>query len=187
MLGTRRRRATRRTRRSRRSLLVVRVRETRMPALRRGHSHFQPSTPSIAVRRLLFFLWREGSRELDEKGTQMPAVSQEVGRAAAACQQKSDRREISLGRVAGLARQNEIVAPIVGRLAAPRGYMIERHQHCRESLAAVGANGSVLLEEPSPRFRISHATCWMRCQLDRAVRCASFGALLSATRSAPPT
>lgn len=158
-----------------------------MPTPRRGHSHYHPTTLSISVRRLLFLFWGEGSRKLDEKGTQMPAVSQEVRGAAAAGEQKSDRREISFGRVASLAREDEIVAPIVGRLAAPWSYVIERHQDCRESLAAVGADGSVLLEEPSSRFRISYATRRMRCQLDRAVRCASFGALLSATRSATPT
>ena len=158
-----------------------------MPALRCGHSHFKPRTRSIAVRRLFFFLGREGSCKLDEKGTQVPAVSQEICGAAAAREQKSDRREISLGRVAGLARENEIVAPIVGRLAASRSYMIERHQDFRESLAAVGADGSVLLEEPSSRLGVCHATRRMRCQLNGAVRCASFGALLSATGSAAPS
>lgn len=157
-----------------------------MPALRRGHSHFRPTPWSIAIGRLLFLLGREGSRELDEKRTQVPAIPEEIGGAAAAREQKSDRREISLGRVAGLARENEIVAPIVGRLAASWSYMIERHQYCRESLAAVGADGAVLLEKPSSRLCVSHATRRMRCQLDGAVRCASFGALLSATRSAAP-
>lgn len=76
----------------------------------------------------------------------MRAVFQQVAGAGSAGEQKRDRREISLGRVAGLACQNEIVAPIIGCLAASRGYMIERHQDRRITLSTVGADGSVLLE-----------------------------------------
>lgn len=42
----------------------------------------------------------------------------------------------------------------------------------------------MLLEKPAPRFRVSDASRGMRRQLDGPVRCASFGALLSALRTA---
>jgi hypothetical protein len=85
-------------------------------------------------------------RELDEEWAEVRAVAKQVRGPASAGEQKSDRREVSFGSVASLARKNEIVAPIVSRLAAPGSYVIERHQDCRESLATVGAHRSVLLE-----------------------------------------
>lgn len=137
---------------------------------------------SVPVRRLLF---RERLRELHEKWAEMRPVAEQVRGAASACEQKCDRREISFGRVTGLACEDEIVAPIVGRLAASWGYVVECHQDRRESLAAVGTDGSVLFEKPSPRLGVCDSPGGVRCQLNGAVRCASFGALLSAS-PAPP-
>jgi len=116
----------------------------------------------------------------------MRAIAQEVRRAASTRQQKSDRREISFGRVASLAREDEIVAPIVCRLAASWGHVIERHQDRRVSLATISADGSVLLEKPSPRFGVGDPARWMRRELERPVRCASFGALLTASGATSP-
>jgi hypothetical protein len=132
----------------------------------------------IAVRR---FLGRERARELDEHRAQMRAVAEEVHRAAASGEQKRDRREISFGRVAHLAREDEIVAPIVGGLAAPRGNVVERHRRGREAITAVRADGAMLLEEPSPGLGVGDASRGMRGELQGAVRCAAFGALLSAS------
>ena len=114
----------------------------------------------------------------------MRTISQEIAGAAAAGEQKSDRREISFGRVAGLAREDEIVAPIVSRLPSTRGHVVERHEDRRESLAAVGADRPVVLEEPSPGFGVSDAASRVRRELDRPVRRATLGARLSAPRSA---
>jgi len=75
----------------------------------------------------------------------MRAVAKEVSRAAAAGKQKSNRREVSLGRVTGLAREDEIVAPIVGCLAAPRGNMVECHGGGSEALTTVGADRTMPL------------------------------------------
>src|SRR3954467_13618414 len=115
----------------------------------------------------------------------MRAVAKQVGRAAPAGEQKSDRREISLGRIAGLACQDEIVAPIVGGLTAAGRHMVERHRGFRELLTAVGTDGTVLLEEPSPRFGVGDASRGVRRELEGAMRCAAFGALLPASRAAP--
>ena len=115
----------------------------------------------------------------------MRSIAKEVGRAAAAGEQKCDRREISLGRVAGLAREDEIVAPIVGCLTAAGCHVVECHRGFRESLAAVGTDGTMLLEEPSPCFGVGYASRGMRGELEGAMGGAALGALLSATRAAP--
>jgi hypothetical protein len=99
----------------------------------------------------------------------MRAVPEKVRGSAAPGEQKSDRREISFGGVADFASQNEIVAPIIGRLAASGSDMIERHRRFGESLAAVRAHGSVLLEEPPPRFGVGNATRWVRGEMHRLV------------------
>jgi hypothetical protein len=112
----------------------------------------------------------------------MGAVPEEIRGSAAASQQKGDRREISLRRVTQLACEDEIVAPIVGGLAAAGGDMIEGHRRLGKSVTAVRAYRAMLLQEPPPSFGVGDASRRMRGELDRAVRRASFGALLS-----PPT
>lgn len=111
----------------------------------------------------------------------MRSVAQKVRRAAPSGEQKRDRREISFGRVARLAGKDEIVAPIVGGLAAPRGNVVERHRRGREAIAAIRADRTVLLEEPSPGLGVGDASRGMRGELQGAVRCAALGALLSAS------
>lgn len=111
----------------------------------------------------------------------MRAVAEEVRRTAASGEQKRDRREISFGRVAGLACKDEIIAPIVGGLAAPRGNVVERHRRGREAITAVRADRTMLLEEPSPGLGVGDASCGMRGELQGAMRCAAFGALLSSS------
>ena len=139
----------------------------------------------VAVGRLFGLLGREGAGEVDEHRAQVRTESQEVRRAAPAGEQKRDRREISLGRNTGLAGKDEIVAPIVGGLTAAGRHVVERHRGFREPLTAVGTDGTMLLEEPSPRFGVGDASGGVRGELDRAVRCAALGALLSASRAAP--
>ena len=132
----------------------------------------------VQVRRLF---WRERTGELDQHRTQMRAVAEEVRRAAAAGEQKCNRREISLGRVAGLAREDEIVAPIVCGLAAPRGNVVESHCRGSETLTTVGADRTVLLEEPSPCLGVGDASGGMRGELEWPVGSATLRALLSAS------
>jgi len=139
------------------------------------------SAHSVAVRR---FLGSQRGRELDQHRAEVCAVAQEMSGAAASSEQKRDRREISLGRVAGLAREDEIVAPIVGGLAAPRGNVVERHCRGREALTAVGADGPMSLEEPPPSLGVGDASGRMRRQLEGPVRCAALGALLSSSATA---
>ena len=117
----------------------------------------------------------------------MRAIAQEIGGAASAGEQKSDRREISLGRIAGLACEDEIVAPIVGRLPASWRHVVERHRGFREALTAVSANGTVLLEKPPPSFSVGDPACRVRGELNRAMRCTALGTLFSAPRTSSPT
>jgi hypothetical protein len=113
----------------------------------------------------LVFVWRllrrERAGELDEHWAEVAAIAQQIRGAAPTREEKSDRREISLRRVTELACEDEIVAPIVGRLAAPGSDMIECHCRFGESLTAVGAYGPMLLEKPSPRFGVSDSSRWM--------------------------
>jgi hypothetical protein len=115
----------------------------------------------------------------------MRSVAEEIRGAAAAGEQKRNRREVSFRRVADFAREHEVVAPIVCCLAAAWGDVIEGHRRFGEALAAVCADGAVLLEKPSPRFRVGDAPRGMRGELRGPVRDASFGALLSSSGSAP--
>ena len=111
----------------------------------------------------------------------MRAVAKEIGGTGASGEQKRDRREVSLCRIADFACEDEIVAPIVGRLTAAWRHVIERHCGFREPLAAVGANGTVLLEKPPPCLGVGDASCGVRGELQRAVRRTAFSALLSAS------
>jgi hypothetical protein len=149
----------------------------------RAFPFFKRSTPygltlRVEIRRLFR---RERAGELDQHRAEMRAVAEEVRRAAAAGQQKSNRREISLGRVAGLAREEEIVAPIVGGLAAPRGNVVECHGRGSEALATVGADRTVPLEEPSPCLGVGDASRGMRGKLEWPVGSAPLRALLSSS------
>ena len=74
----------------------------------------------------------------------MGAVAQQVRGTAASREQKSDRREISLRRVTDFAGKDEIVAPIISRLASPGRHVVERHRRFGESLTAVGADWTML-------------------------------------------
>ena len=127
------------------------------------------------------FLWRQRARKLDQHRAQMRAVAEQVRRAATAREQERNRREISFGRVAGLAGEDEIVAPIIGGLAAPRSHVVEGHRRRGKALAAVGADRTMLFEKPSPSLGVGDASRRMRGELERAVRCAAFGALLPAS------
>ena len=140
---------------------------------------------SVAIGRLFGLFRREGAGKVDEHRTEVRAIAQEVRCAAPAGEQKCDRREISLRGITRLAREDEIVAPIVGGLAAAGRHVVERHRGFREPLTAIGTDGSMLLEEPSSRLGVRDASCRVRGELERAVRCAAFGALLSASRAAP--
>ena len=147
-----------------------------------------PSAPrpaSVAVGRLFGLFRRQRAGEVHEHRAQVCTVSQKVRGAAPAGEQKSDRREISLRRITDLACEDEIVAPIVGCLTAAGRHVVERHRGFREPLTAVGTDGTMLLEEPSPRFGVGYASRGMRGELEGAMGGAALGALLSASRAAP--
>lgn len=152
-------------------------------ALPAGHPFSSAQRSALSALRVKIgrLFRRERTGELDQHRAQMRAVAEEVRRAAAAGEQKCDRREISLGRVAGLAREDEIVAPIVCGLAAPRGNVIESHCRGSETLTTVGADGTVPLEEPSPCLGVGDASRGMRGELEWPVGSATLRALLSAS------
>src|SRR5438046_658703 len=97
----------------------------------------------IAVGRLL------GSKllcQLDEHRTEVRAIPEKVRGAATSGEEKRQRREVLFLRVTPAAGEHEIVATIVRRLAQPRRNVVERHRAHGESIATVGADGTVLRE-----------------------------------------
>src|SRR5205085_11427264 len=109
----------------------------------------------------------------------MSTIPKQIRGTAAAGEQKSDRREISFGRITQLACEYEIVAPIVCGLPASWCHMVERHRCFGELLTAVCADGTMLLEKPSPRFGVGDAFRRMRGEWKRRM-CCPFRGLLSA-------
>ena len=107
----------------------------------------------------------ERARELDEHRAQVRAVAQQVSRPAPARKQKRRRREIAFGGVTTLTGEHEIIASIVRSLSASRRHVIEGHAPGREAIAAVCADGAVLLQQPGACVRVGGATGWVRGQL----------------------
>src|SRR5690606_19035343 len=86
---------------------------------------------------------------------QMHAVAEHVCRALRAAEQECDDWLVSLYSVAALARQYEIVAPIVGTLAATRGHVVQGDGVLVVSEATVGADWPVLGEQPLSCLQVS--------------------------------
>src|SRR5690606_19526594 len=85
----------------------------------------------------------------------MHAVAEHVCRALRAAEQECDDWLVSLYSVAALARQYEIVAPIVGTLAATRGHVVQGDGVLVVSEATVGADWPVLGEQPLSCLQVS--------------------------------
>lgn len=150
------------------------------------HSESSPATSHqllVPIRRL-FRCQRHG--ELDEHGAQMRAIAKQIRGAAPSCEQKSDRREISLRRITDLAGKDEIVAPIISRLASPGRHVVECHRRFGESLTAVGADWTMSSEKPASSFCIGDAASGVRGQLERPVRRTALCPLLSSTGAPTP-
>ena len=92
----------------------------------------------------------------------MAAVSQEIVRADAGGKEKGHWRLIALGGVAPGAREHEVVATVERGLSLSRRHVVERHYRRREANPAVGAHGTVLLEQPDARFEVGGAAGRMR-------------------------
>ena len=78
----------------------------------------------------------------------MIAIVQQVDAASALLKQEREQRGIRLGRVTGNTGKDEIVRPVVGRLAAPGPDVVKRDYIGRGCLAAIGADGAMTLKKP---------------------------------------
>jgi hypothetical protein len=96
----------------------------------------------------------------------MRAVLDEVDGANARAEQEGERRLVSFDHVAAGARQYEVVAAVVRRLAASRCDMVERHDGRGELHSAIRADRTMLGQEPSPRLDVGVSAGRMRRQLD---------------------
>jgi hypothetical protein len=94
-------------------------------------------------------------------------VAQQIVGADARAEQECHRRLIALGRVAARAGKNEVVAPIECGLSSARRDVIERHHRIGKADAAVGADGTVLREQPHPSFQVGGPARRMRRQRGR--------------------
>ena len=101
---------------------------------------------------------------LDELVAQVLAVFIERNDALLVAEQEREQRLVLLGRVARLAAEHEVVAPVVRGLAAPRRDVIERHRAHGDDALAVGADGPVLVQQPFAGIGIRGAPRWYRGQ-----------------------
>jgi hypothetical protein len=84
--------------------------------------------------------------------------------ARARAQQERERGEVALFLVAALARQDQVVAPVVRGLSTTWRDVIKRHRRLAVPGAAVGAHGPVLREQPLTRRHERIARRGMRRQ-----------------------
>src|SRR5688572_3804662 len=90
------------------------------------------------------------------------AVAQQPFGARPLCEQEDQERLVSLGGVAALAGQHQVVAPVVRRLSLPRGYVIECERAWGGQDAAIRADGTVALQQPIARLAISDTAGGLR-------------------------
>ena len=105
------------------------------------------------------------AHERDEHRAEVRAVACEDGRPLALAQQEREDGHVRLRAVARLTGEHEVVAAVVGALAAARCHVVERDGGLGDSLAAVGADGPMLREEPSPGLGVGGAAGRRRRQL----------------------
>src|ERR1700722_9212369 len=105
-----------------------------------------------------------------EPVAQMIAVLEQPRRPGPVAEQKRENRRVLLGRVAQLARQHEIVPPIVGVLPAPRRDMIERHRPRTAFLPTVRTDRPVLCKQPRPGLEVRPSPGRLRRQMTGATR-----------------
>jgi hypothetical protein len=84
------------------------------------------------------------AQQVENAFAQVPSVSKEVHRPGALREQIHEKWLVRFGRVTALARQDQIIAPIVGLLAFPRRYVVERDVSRCVRHATVGTYRPVL-------------------------------------------
>jgi hypothetical protein len=122
-------------------------------------------TVRLGVR--MMFLWHQRSCEIEQAGAQVRAVAEEVAGTTADGEQIRERREVALGLVAAATGEDEVITPVVSGLTAARRNVVERHHLRGEFTPAVGADRTVLFEQPCTRVGVGGATGRMRRQLER--------------------
>ena len=78
----------------------------------------------------------------------MVAVVKQVDPAGALLQQEGEEGGVSLRGVAGNAGQDQVVGPVVGRLAPPRTHVVQGDDIGRGRLATIGADRTMEVKEP---------------------------------------
>jgi hypothetical protein len=78
----------------------------------------------------------------------MVPIVEEEHPARAARQEKGQERHVRLGCVAVAAGKDEVVGPVIGRLAPARTHMIERDRVGVRRASTIGAHGAVLSQKP---------------------------------------
>src|SRR6185503_15960962 len=92
--------------------------------------------------------------KIQQHWAQMPAVTEQAGGARASGEEKCQEGLIRLQRVTRRAGEDEIIPPVVGGLALPRRDVIHRYRLRANLPLAIGADGSMPVEEPLTRFHI---------------------------------
>lgn len=92
----------------------------------------------------------------------MLAEAEQVHGAIATREQECENGLVRLQRVAVWAGKDEVVAAVVGSLAAAGRHMVERDGVGMDTTLAVRTDGAVAIEEPLTRVRVSRTTCGQR-------------------------
>jgi hypothetical protein len=108
---------------------------------------------------------REGSHEIDEHWAQVGAKTAEHRGAFALPKEEGEDGHVGFRAIAITAGENEVIAAIVCALATARSNVIERYRGRGYATAAVGADGAMLLNEPTLGFRVGGAAGGGRRQL----------------------
>ena len=92
--------------------------------------------------------FRRLPRELPERLREVLSVVEEKHPARPALHEKRDQRRVGLGRVAIPAGENQVVRPVVGRLASAGTYVVQGDHVFMGLVAAIRAHGTMLGEQP---------------------------------------
>jgi len=88
----------------------------------------------------------------------MVAVVEEVDAAGSPRQQPRHERHVGLLAVALGTGEDQVVGPIVGRLASARPDMVQRDPISLRLYATIGADGAMLFEQPLAMLAVGPAT-----------------------------
>jgi hypothetical protein len=102
---------------------------------------------------------------IEDPFAEVISVAQQVRGTSALGQEVDEEWLVRFGRVAAFAGEHQVVTPIVCRLTASRGDMVERDLAGRSLETAIRADGAVPVEEPASRLGVCLATGRYGCVL----------------------